>query len=172
MTSPGQTYVVSIFIEDFIADLGISRSLISTLYTLGTLIGSFALPIVGYQIDRRGARLMVGVITALFGLACVYMGYVQNAVMLGFGFIALRMLGQGSLGMVCTNVINQWWARRRGPSDGDLRHGGLAYQSRRLSKPCQLVSPYLWMAVYLYMPRSYTGVCDDTDGTHICSQSS
>ncbi len=114
MTSPGQTYVVSIFIEDFIADLGISRSLISTLYTLGTLIGSFALPIVGYQIDRRGARLMVGVITALFGLACVYMGYVQNAVMLGFGFIALRMLGQGSLGMVCTNVINQWWARRRG----------------------------------------------------------
>ena len=114
MTSPGQTYVVSIFIEDFIADLGISRSLISTLYTLGTLIGSFALPIVGYQIDRRGARLMVGVITALFGLACVYMGYVQNAVMLGFGFVALRMLGQGSLGMVCTNVINQWWARRRG----------------------------------------------------------
>jgi MFS family permease len=57
---------------------------------------------------------MVGVITALFGLACVYMGYVQNAVMLGFGFIALRMLGQGSLGMVCTNVINQWWVRRRG----------------------------------------------------------
>ena len=114
MTSPGQTYVVSIFIEDFIADLGISRSLISTLYTLGTLIGSFALPIVGYQVDRRGARLMVGVIAALFGLACVYMGYVQNAVMLGFGFIALRMLGQGSLGLVCTNVINQWWVRRRG----------------------------------------------------------
>ena len=114
MTSPGQTYVVSIVIEDFIADLGISRSLISTLYTLGTLIGSFALPIVGYQLDRRGARLMVGIITALFGLACVYMGYVHNAVMMGLGFILLRMLGQGSLGLVCTNIINQWWVRRRG----------------------------------------------------------
>ena len=114
MTSPGQTYVVSIFIESFIADLGISRSLVSTLYTLGTLVGSFILPIVGYQVDRHGARLIVVLITALFGFACVYMGYVQNAFMLGFGFIALRMLGQGSLGMVCTTIINQWWVRRRG----------------------------------------------------------
>ena len=114
MTSPGQTYVVSIFIESFIADLGISRSLVSTLYTLGTLVGSFVLPIVGYQVDRHGARLIVTLITALFGFACIYMGYVQNAFMLGLGFIALRMLGQGSLGLVCTNIINQWWVRRRG----------------------------------------------------------
>ena len=114
MSSPGQTYVVSIFIESFITDLGISRSLVSTLYTLGTLVGSFVLPIVGYQIDRHGARLVVTLVIALFGGACVYMGYVQNAFMLGLGFIALRMLGQGSLGLVCTNIINQWWVRRRG----------------------------------------------------------
>ena len=114
MTSPGQTYVVSIFLERFIAELGISRSLVSTLYTLGTLVGSFVLPMVGYQLDRHGARLIVVLITALFGFACIYMGYVQNAFMLGLGFIALRMLGQGSLGMICTNVINQWWVRRRG----------------------------------------------------------
>ena len=114
MSSPGQTYVVSIFIESFIVDLGISRSLVSTLYTLGTFVGSFVLPIVGYQVDRYGGRLIVMLIIALFGFACVYMGYVQNAFMLGFGFIALRMLGQGSLGLVCTNIINQWWVRRRG----------------------------------------------------------
>jgi MFS family permease len=118
MTSPGQTYVISVFLEHIIADLGISRSLVSTLYTVGTLVGSFALPVVGRQIDRRGARLMVGVITALFGLACLYMGFVQNALMLGLGFIAIRMLGQGSLGLVSQNVINQWWVRRRGTMMG------------------------------------------------------
>ena len=68
MSSPGQTYVVSIFIEPFIADLEISRSLVSTLYTLGTLVGSFVLPIVGYQIDRHGARLIVAIVIVLFGL--------------------------------------------------------------------------------------------------------
>ena len=69
MTSPGQTYAVSVFIEYFINDLGISRSLVSTLYTIGTLVGSFALPIVGRQLDRRGPRLMMSVVAVLFGAA-------------------------------------------------------------------------------------------------------
>jgi sugar phosphate permease len=114
MSSPGQTYSVSIFIEHFIADLGISRSLVSTLYTMGTLTASFALPYIGRQIDRRGPRFMVGVIAACFALACAYMGLVQNAVMLGVGFVLIRMLGQGSLSLVSSNVINRWWVRRRG----------------------------------------------------------
>lgn len=114
MTSPGQTYAVSIFIDHFIEDLHISRSLVSTLYTVGTLTGSLALPVIGRQIDRRGARLVVIPVTILFGLACIYMGFVYNALMLGLGFIAIRMLGQGSLTLVSTNVINQWWVRRRG----------------------------------------------------------
>ncbi|MEZ4623129.1 MAG: MFS transporter [Caldilineaceae bacterium] len=54
-------------------------------------------------------------IALLFAVACIYMGYVQNALMLGIGFVLIRMLGQGSLGMVSTNVINQWWVRHRGP---------------------------------------------------------
>lgn len=114
MTSPGQTYAVSIFIEHFINDLNLSRSLVSTLYTVGTLTGSFALPFIGRQIDQRGHRLMVLLISVGFGLACVFMGFVQNALMLGIGFVAIRMLGQGSLSVVSQNVINQWWVRRRG----------------------------------------------------------
>ena len=114
MTSPGQTYAVSIFTEHFITDLGLSRSLVSTLYAAGTLIGSFALPLVGRLIDRRGSRFMVVVIAALFGLACIFMGLVQGALMLAIGFVSIRMLGQGSLGLVSQNVINQWWQQRRG----------------------------------------------------------
>ena len=114
MTSPGQTYVVSVFIERFIEDLALSRSLVSTLYTIGTLIGSLALPLVGRQLDRHGTRLMSAVVSVLFGLACIYMGTVRNAVMLGVGFIAIRMLGQGSLNLVGKTIINRWWVRRRG----------------------------------------------------------
>lgn len=114
MTSPGQTYVVSIFIEHFIEELDVSRSLISTLYAAGTFIGSLALPAVGRQIDRRGARTMVVVISAAFGLACIYMGFVSGPLTLGLGFVAIRMFGQGSLGLVSQNVINQWWVARRG----------------------------------------------------------
>ena len=114
MTGPGQTYAVSVFIDYFIADLGISRGMVSTLYTVGTLTASFALPYIGRQIDRRGSRLVMTVIVIIFGLACIYMGFVTNAIMLGAGFVALRLLGQGSLSLVSKNAINQWWVRRRG----------------------------------------------------------
>jgi MFS transporter, OFA family, oxalate/formate antiporter len=115
MTSPGQTYVNSIFIDHFIRDLDISRSLVSMLYLVGTLTASLALPWVGRQVDLRGQRLMAVAISVAFGLACLYMGFVRNALMLLIGFTLLRMLGQGSLSLVSTNIINQWWVRRRGP---------------------------------------------------------
>ncbi len=114
MSSPGQTYAVSIFIEEFIRELGLSRSLVSSLYAVGTITGSLALPAIGRQIDKRGARPMVVVISIAFGLACIYMGMVQNALMLGIGFVAIRMLGQSSMSLVSRIVINQWWVRRRG----------------------------------------------------------
>ncbi len=114
MTSPGQTYGVSIFIEHFIADLGVSRSMVSTYYAIGTLTGAAALPFVGRRIDALGPRVVVVIVAILFGLACIYMGWVSNTFMLLLGFVAIRMLGQGSLGLVSTYTINQWWMRRRG----------------------------------------------------------
>jgi MFS family permease len=123
MTSPGQTYAISICIEYFIHDLGLSRSLVSTLYTIGTVTASFVLPLVGRQIDRRGSRLVIVIIAVLFGLACLYMGVVHNAVTLGVGFFALRLLGQGSLSLVSRTVINQWWVRRRGFAIGIVGMG-------------------------------------------------
>lgn len=114
LSSPGLTYSVSIFTEYFINDLGLSRSVVSTLYTGGTLIASLLLPLVGRQIDRRGSRIMVGVVGTLLGLTCVFMGLVRGAGMLAVGFVALRLFGQGSMNIVSQNVINQWWVRRRG----------------------------------------------------------
>jgi MFS transporter, OFA family, oxalate/formate antiporter len=118
MTSPGQTYAFSAFLDHFISDLGLSRSLVSTLYTAATLSASLVLPFVGRQFDQRGARVMLVLISMLLGLACIYMSVVRNAVMLAVGFFLLRQLGQGSLSLVSKNVINLWWVRRRGLAMG------------------------------------------------------
>ena len=118
MTSPGQTYTVSIFIEHFISDLGVSRSLVSALYTVGTLIGGFLLPWTGRLVDRRGVRRTMTAIAVLFGIACVFMGTVRGVVMLAIGFTLIRWLGQGSLWLVSANAINRWWVLRRGTAMG------------------------------------------------------
>ena len=114
MSSPGQTYSVSIFIEQFIEELGLSRTLVSSLYSVGTITGSLALPAIGREVDKRGARSMVVIISVLLGVACIYMGMVQNALMLGVGFVLIRMLGQSGMTLISRYVINQWWVRRRG----------------------------------------------------------
>lgn len=114
MTSPGQTYVISMFVDHFITDLSVDRTTVSALYTGATLAGSLALPTIGRFIDRHGSRKAVVVITLLFGLACLGMSRTAGMISLALGFVALRMLGQGSMSLVSVNVINQWWVRRRG----------------------------------------------------------
>ncbi len=118
MATPGQTLGVSVFLDRIIVDLGLSRATVSLLYTVGTLIGSFSLPFVGRFIDRRGPRTAVVVISALFALACVWMGFVGSAVALLVGFVLIRGLGQGALGLVSLHVINLWFVRRRGLAVG------------------------------------------------------
>lgn len=104
--------------EHFIADLGISRSMVSFLFAVGPLAGSFALPFIGRQVDRRGPRLMIVLIAAALGLSCLGMSLVHNAAALCLGFVALRTFGKGGMDLVSTNVINQWWVRRRGMAMG------------------------------------------------------
>lgn len=114
MSSPGQTYSVSIFLEHIREDLAINRTTISLMYTIGTVTGSFALPFVGRLLDVRGPRIMMMVVAVLFGIACTYMGFVQSAFMLAIGFVGIRMLGQGSTTLISRQMINIWWVDRRG----------------------------------------------------------
>lgn len=65
-TLPGQTAGVSLFIDAFIEDLGLSRSTVSWFYTVATVLGSLALPLVGRLVDRYGPRRMAVAVIVLF----------------------------------------------------------------------------------------------------------
>ncbi|MFN3651288.1 MAG: MFS transporter [Armatimonadota bacterium] len=128
MTTPGQTVGVSAFLDAIIRDLGMSRSSVSLMYSVGTLAGSFAMPWVGRWIDHKGPRLAVTVIAVLFALACVGMSRVEGPIGLALGFLAIRSLGQGALGLVSLHVLNLWFVRRRGLAVG-LKGVGMAAAS-------------------------------------------
>ncbi|PJF41760.1 MAG: MFS transporter [Chloroflexi bacterium] len=113
-TAPGQTFTVSWFFDRFIEDFELSRTSISTLYGIGTFVGALSLTWVGRQVDRYGTRYSVMVVGGLFTLTLFAMSSVVNPVMLLFGFIALRGLGQGSLTLISTNVVGLWFQERRG----------------------------------------------------------
>ncbi|MDZ7802250.1 MAG: MFS transporter [Trueperaceae bacterium] len=118
MTTPGQTTGVSVFLDHIIADVGLSRSGVSSLYLVGTLLGSLSLPFAGRFVDRRGPRTAVMVFAAAFALACVWMGIAVEAVTLLIGFTLIRALGQGALTLVSQHAIAIWFVRKRGIAIG------------------------------------------------------
>lgn len=114
MTAPGQTHGVSVIIDPLIADLGISRTQISTAYLAGTLLGACAMPLVGRAVDRHGPRLVMSVVGVVFGGVLLALSTVSGIVGLTAGFVGLRMAGQGALSLVATTTVAYWFDRRRG----------------------------------------------------------
>ena len=114
LSGPAQTYGVSPFVEPMLAELGWSRSLFSTAYSVGTLASAGALLLVGRQIDRWGNRLVLSLAAVAFGLALMLLSVAGGAVALLVGFALLRTSGSGVLGLGTRTLIPFWFVRHRG----------------------------------------------------------
>jgi len=114
MTGPGQTVGISVFVDPMIDALSLSRSEVSTAYLIGTLAGATVLPRLGRLIDDRGARLAMAIVGGLFGVMLAAMSGVVGMISLVFGFMGIRMMGQGALSLVATTAVAPWFVRRRG----------------------------------------------------------
>jgi MFS family permease len=114
MASPGQTYGVSVFIDPMIADLGVSRSLLSTLYTAATLGGAALLPLVGGAVDQRGLRAVAAGVAAGLAAALALLSQARGPAALLVGFLGIRLMGQGGLTLLANNALAVWFRERRG----------------------------------------------------------
>lgn len=151
MTVPGQTAGVSVFFDPITADLGISRTSASIAYAVGTLAGILPAPVIGRWIDRRGPRLTATIIAAGLALACAFMAMVQSTMMLLLGFALLRGAAIGGLSLVSQQVVNLWFARRRGIAAAAASLG-LAAGSMIFPKLIDDIIPlYGWRGAYLVL---------------------
>lgn len=122
---PGQTYSVSIFINAYIKEFGWSRSLVSSIYSFASLCAGLMLPYIGSKIDSAGHRKMLTLISFLLGITCLWMSFVFNPVMLFIGFVFLRLLGQGSMTLIPSTLVSQWFVKRRGRAISLMKIGGV-----------------------------------------------
>ncbi len=113
-SGPGQTYSVSVFIDSYIHEFGWSRSTVSGMYSLGTLVAGMFMGVVGRLFDKYGHRRMGTAVAITFGLACFYMSTVSSVTMLLIGFLLIRMLGQGSMSLIGTTLVPQWFIKKKG----------------------------------------------------------
>jgi MFS family permease len=143
-SGPGQTYSVSVFIDSYIHDFGRSRSIVSSMYSIGTLFAGLAMGVVGNLFDRFGHRIMTTLIAFVFGVACLWMSLVNNAPLLLAGFFLIRLLGQGSMGLSSTTLVPQWFMSKKGQALSFVSLGGT--MSSALLPPINnwLIQTYGW----------------------------
>lgn len=113
-SSPGQTYAISIFLDHLLKEFDITRTSFATFYMFATLASSMVLPRVGQAVDRYGCRKSLTAASVLLGGALLLASQMTALWMLACVLFLLRLFGQGSMTLVSTTMINQWWKTKRG----------------------------------------------------------
>lgn len=150
-SGPGQSFAFSVFQPFLLEEFGLSRGFFAMIYAAGSLLSAVVAAVAGRAADRYGIRATLVVASILMALACVGMAVSEGTVSLGFSLAVLRSLGQGTLVLLASLLMMQWYARRRG------RAMSLASLGVHLSG---VVMPFLvfsmiamvgWRATYLWV---------------------
>jgi MFS family permease len=123
VTGVGQTYGVSVFNPSLLDDLGISLSILTGTYMIGTLAAALPQPYIGSLMDRYGIQRTTIMVGLLLGGACFFFSRVSSTITLLMGFFLLRLLGQGALSLLAGNMPAMWFHQKLGTVTGIVSSG-------------------------------------------------
>jgi MFS family permease len=158
MSAPGQSYSVAAFIDPMLSDLSLLRTEFSMAYLVATLVSGATLPFVGRLADRYGARIMMPTVALLLGFACLWMSRIGGVVGLYVGFTLIRCLGQGSLTMISTWLVGEWFDKRRGLAMGLIGLGGSFSVMTFPQLNNFLINEFGWRSTWLVLAGAVVGV--------------
>ncbi|MCF7927206.1 MAG: MFS transporter [Candidatus Izimaplasma sp.] len=113
MSAPGQTYSISVFINVYQDTFDFSSTLISSAYSIATVISGISLIFMGKMIDKFGARKMLIIVAVMLALTTFYNSFVANIYMVFAGFFFLRYFKQSSMPLIPSSLVPQWFEKDR-----------------------------------------------------------
>ena len=136
LSIPGQTMGISVFTDDLIDVLGISRVNLSLAYLVGTIGSALILTPAGKKLDQFGARNMGTLVVILLGLVLIMMSnldffvgiinrfftntFIPVFILITVSFFLVRFFGQGMLTLISRNMVMKWFDRKRGMANAVL----------------------------------------------------
>jgi MFS family permease len=143
-------YSVPYFMPSFQQEFGWSRSAVGIAVSFLTAGVFVCAPLVGRLSDRIGARRVTLVSIVLFAVGLAAMTLVQRSIWtLYLGFLALALLGSGTLYVSYSRAINTWFDRARGVALGLTTSGtGIAVILLPLALP-PVIERWGWRAGFL-----------------------
>ncbi len=147
-SGPGQTYFFSAFIDSYIKDFNWNRSVISSLYSIATLMAGFLLFVVGRLADRYGQKKLTIIVAAILGAACMWNSFISGLWMLFAGFFIGRLTGQGSMTLLPSTIIPQWFIKRRAFAFSMMSIGGVIGSTVLPPINIWLIAAWGWNSVW------------------------
>ena len=111
---------LAVFIFPMSEDLGWSRTLIAGAASLGGLVATVASPVVGWALDRYGARTILTVSILVLGLSTISLAWATVPIAFYLAYGTGRVLFSSPLNIGPSVVVSRWFVRRRGRATGML----------------------------------------------------
>ncbi len=113
-SSFGQTFLISLFVPDFIQDFGLSNAKFGSFYGLATLGSALFLTYLGRQIDHVPLYRYAAVVALGLAVALVVTATATHVAQLLVGLFGLRLAGQGLMSHTAHTTMARYFDRDRG----------------------------------------------------------
>ena len=113
-SSPGQTYLISLYGAEIRNEFGLSHGSFGGLYSLGTLLSAGVIVWSGRLVDRVDLRYLSLWLSVFLAIACWYMSVTVGVITLAIAFFLLRQSGQGLFSHVAITVMSRYFEGARG----------------------------------------------------------
>lgn len=111
---------IAVFMFPLAEDLGWSRTLIAGAASFGGLAASGASPIVGWLIDRYGARLVLAVSVLILGMSTISLAWATVPIAFYLAYGIGRVIFSSPVQIGASVVATRWFIRMRGRASGML----------------------------------------------------
>lgn len=113
-SSSAHSFSYAPFIDAWMENLALSRSVISSFWTVAMLASAALMPFAGSLIDRKGARCVLMCCTPLSVGVTIWLGLVSTPVELCAAITVNRIVSADVLNLLSQTTLSRWFVRYRG----------------------------------------------------------
>ena len=111
---------IAVFMIPLADDLGWSRTLIAGAASVGGLVASGVSPLVGWLVDRYGARQVLAASVFIMGLSTIALAWATVPVAFYIAYGISRVIFASPVPIGAAVVVSRWFVRMRGRTNGIL----------------------------------------------------
>ena len=141
-SSPGQTFLISLFSGEIRAELNLSDGEFAGIYSLATLVSAAVIVWSGSLVDHVDLRKFSILVVIGLGLGCGIMSISTGVLSLFIGLFIIRQLGQGLMFITSGAAMVRYLDKNKGKSTA---LAGMGYAVSEAVMPSILVALLLWV---------------------------